>query len=497
MSTLGKQILAPRIFRSVGSYYLHDVVSMLTAFMLQRWLVHYFGKDQYGFMTAIASAVGFMMLLDFGLGQTITKYVAEHAVRDERQELNEVVNTTLAMYLGLGLLGLVVALPCAAALHHVFELPGEFLFIGRLFFLVAALKTCIGLPLSVFGGVCFGMGRVDLYNASRLLSVVLNFLLVIGAMGLGANLAQMEGATVVVPVAGGLISLVWIRRLFPEVEFSRKYINRRIVGKLLRFSVFFMINQLIVLLVFHTDNFIIGSVLGVGAVTAYALTQRLVEAGMQVTFKLSDSLYPTWSGHDATGNVPRLRQIYLMATRYSMAVAFVATALVLLYGKWALYAWVGPVAYAGPLITYTLALIIALHTPIHVASGLIAACGQLRRITPWSIAEGVLNLALSLWWVRTLDLWGVALATLISMAVTTGVVVPGVALRLVELSPLRYLRRGIAPGLLAALPVWVGADLLLRVWPCASSITALWHTLLLMVLFTPCLLLMRQLSKER
>lgn len=489
MSGLGKEILTPRIWRSVSFFYVHDIVALLSTAILTRWWLNYFDTEQYDFMVAVASAVGYMTLLDFGLGQTITKYVAEHAVRDETKKLNQTINTTLAMYVVLGLLGGLVSLVCMLFLHRFFDISAEFLAVARVFFLLAALKTCIGLPLGMLGGVCFGMGRIDLYNTSRILSKVLNFVLVWLALAHGANLAQMEGLTMVVPLAGGLFNVLWIKHIFPSVRFSPTYVNRGMVRKLLSFSVYFMINQMIVLLVFHTDNLVISQALGLaGFVRVYQVNQLVIQVGLQVTFKLSDSLYPTWSGRDAIGDLPGMRRIYLMATRYSVSIALVAMLLVIFYAEWLIAAWTGRAdVYAGAAVTWTLAGVIVLHTPIHVASGLVAACGDLKRITPWAIAEGLLNVVLSIWWVRIWGIWGVALATLTSMLVTTGFLVPAHALKLIGQRPVSYLGRGVLPGVLTALPVWATGFLLAAYWPCASGLTALWHASILALLFAGCL----------
>lgn len=486
-----EHLLKPRIARALSSFMAYDIISTLATIFLTRWLLEYLGKSTYGYMAAVGSAVGYMALLDMGLGQTITKYVAEHASRAEDGQLNEVINTTLALYLALGGAALVVAVGISPLVPSLFDVASGDVSVSRLFFILASTKLAFGLPLSTFGGICYGLGRIDIFNASRVLQSTLNFALITAAMTLDSNLAEIEAFAMLAPFAGAALNVYFIRRLFPQIEFGKKFVRRDVAHKLFSFSVYFTINHVIVLLVFHTDNIIIGATLGTAAVTGYAISQKVIQSGMKLTFKLADTLYPTYSALDAINNRDQLRRTYDMATTYSLAVGAGAALIIGAYSQWLIYLWTGWDGYAGDHVMWVLAAVILIHTPVRVAGGLIAACGHLKQITLWSIAEGALNLVLSLWWVHYWGLFGVALATTVSMLVTTAWFVPWYGLRLVELPLKRYFSRSVLPGLMAFAPMLGVYAVLKTLVPATRGLHAAWQAPLLVVVLIGGILALR------
>lgn len=458
-------ILAPKIGRALTSYYLYDIVQVVSTIFLTRWLVEYLGTMAYGYSKTVGSIIGYMALLDFGLGQTITKYVAEHATRDESGEFSEVVNSALGLYCILATLGFVVAASASPFIGYFFkDIPTSYLFVAKIYFLIAAFKSAVGLPASILGGINFGLGKVDIYNLGRFVSTVANFALVWLAIELGFNLAEIEALTLLAVLASAAFNYWAVKKYAPDFEFTFQDFTFSGAKKLVSFSIFFMINQVVVLLVFETDDIIIGATIGVSAVTAYAITQELAYAGMDVVFKLSDTLYPTFSGLDAAEEREQLTKIYLMATRYSVAVSVAVLVVIAYYGETIIQLWIGPEGFAGAGVLTLLALVVFIHTPVHVASQLIAACGRLKEITAMSVLEGVLNLGLSFMWVDDYGLFGVALATFVSMAITTSWYVPQFAFRFIEVNLPGYTARGVFPGLMAGAPA-VAAVLGMRaVW---------------------------------
>ena len=66
------------------------------------------GTDLYGLYIICTSLIGFMTLVDLGIGQTVIKYVAEYEATDKRAKVQPVLNVALLIYLVIGLLSAVL-----------------------------------------------------------------------------------------------------------------------------------------------------------------------------------------------------------------------------------------------------------------------------------------------------------------------------------------------------------------------------------------------------
>jgi O-antigen/teichoic acid export membrane protein len=454
-ATVESALVAPKVWRSITSSALFDVTAIATELVLMPILLAHLGKEQFGLTLTIGGLVGYLGLADLGLGQTVTRNVAAHVARGERDAVQRIVDTALGLYVFIALAIALVGLGLAPVVDRIFRIPPELVTSAKIYAAIVAIRFAISLPTSLLGGICVGHGRWDLYNLGRLLSTVASFVLTLIAIRGRAQIVGITLLTTLSIVGSVLVHGAAIRRLAPWLRVRVRRVSWEHARPLLSFSIFFWVNQLVVLLVFQSDNMVIGAALGVGMVTAYGLTQHLLTAAMQITFKLSDTLYPTYAALKARGEHETLRRQYYAATQYSVTISLVVAGILLAYGAWIMRLWTGPEGFAGTFVLGCFASILVIHTPVHVAAGLVAACGRLHTLTVVGVLEGVLNLVLSLWWVRRYGIGGVALATFVSMAVTTAWYVPWYALREAGVALRGYLARAIVPGVVAAVPTLV------------------------------------------
>ena len=104
------------IFSGVG--YILPLSAALVTIPL---MVKYLGTDLYGLYAICISLVGFMTLVDLGVGQTVVKYVAEYEATNRQDEVKPVLDIALLIYLVIGL--------CTAGLLYMFSAE-----LGRTFY---------------------------------------------------------------------------------------------------------------------------------------------------------------------------------------------------------------------------------------------------------------------------------------------------------------------------------------------------------------------------
>jgi O-antigen/teichoic acid export membrane protein len=65
-------------------------------------MVSKLGTDLYGLYVICTSLIGFMTLVDLGIGQTVIKYVAEYEATDKKVKVQPVLGVALLTYLIIG-----------------------------------------------------------------------------------------------------------------------------------------------------------------------------------------------------------------------------------------------------------------------------------------------------------------------------------------------------------------------------------------------------------
>ena len=173
---------------------------------------------------------------------------------------------------------------------------------------------------------------------------------------------------------------------------------------------------------------------------------------MQFTFKICETLFPTFSGLYAEKKFEELQIAYFKAMKNCLNLSLCFSFVLIFYGEFIVEIWTGPKGFAGSNVVWVFSLTFLLHVIPRVASTVCAAAGKLKEIIGYSLAEAVLNIGLSIFLAKKYGTLGVALGTLISMAIANTYFVPAYCNRLLKIKKGDTLMKGFLPGFLFSLP---------------------------------------------
>jgi O-antigen/teichoic acid export membrane protein len=99
----------------------------LLAFIATSVIIRAFGADLYGVYVLIAAAAGYISLVELNLSSALVKYVAEHTARGETQQVEEVIGTTIFLYILLSVAAAAAFLLAGRALLPLLHVPAAYL----------------------------------------------------------------------------------------------------------------------------------------------------------------------------------------------------------------------------------------------------------------------------------------------------------------------------------------------------------------------------------
>ena len=256
--------------------------------------VRHVGLDRYGVLSIVWVLLGYLGFLDFGLSRAAVNALAR--LRDAPQPARAaVLVTTLGLNLGLGLVGsFVLAVGGTYLLEHVLNIPPALKpEVRQAFPCIVAL-----FPLALVAGV--GIGALE----SRERFVLAN-LLQVGGTALGQIVPVLlavlvsPSLTVIIPVAAlvrattvvAILAAVWRS----EGPLRLRHFDRRQAGRLLSYGGWVTVSGVISPILVSSDQFVIGAVLGVGAVAHYAVPMNLVTRSQLMPTALARTLFPRMS----------------------------------------------------------------------------------------------------------------------------------------------------------------------------------------------------------
>ncbi len=431
---------------NLSTRYLAIGAEMAVGLLVLPFNIAHLGKAAYGLWVLTASITAYFSVLDLGYSGAIVKFVAEHRARNETRALNEVLSTTFFLFTGFGALAYLAAVVIAAFLDRLLHLAPDQVYIGRVVLLVISVNVACGMAFTVFGGVINGFQRYDLNNVTGAIATIVVAIVNVAVLLAGYGLITLVVATTTVRVLTYWIYRANAYRVFPELRLRLSLFRASRLRELTSFSVFMMLIDWANRINYSVDTIVIGMLLDTTAVAVWSVGQRLAETTQRLTNQLNDILFPNVVDHSTSSRLDRLQSLFLVGTRLSLATVVPIGVALLSMGDLLVHAWVGPDFAGSVIVLRLLALTVIVRIGAAVSGTLLKGAGEHRLVAYANLATAAVNLALSITLAHWIGLAGVAVGTLVPVALTSVFVIFPAGCRRVELPVARALTGAVWPA---------------------------------------------------
>lgn len=331
-----------KVVRNTLFNYLAVVSITLIRFVSMPIIIHGLGNDRYGIYSAILSVVGYVGLLDLGIGFSLTKFVAEYEARRDYRSLNEFLSTALLLYIVLGLLG-VAALAGGSEfiIHRLFQIPEPLWGDARHVIWISAVSLFNGLTFGIFGNLLNGLQRQDV---SRLISIGNTLITYSGAIvliRLGYGLVGFVLFCAVIDLSSFLLQMVIAKRMAPSIEFFPRHFKIGKMNQILNFSFAMFINQLAVRNMGSLDKLILGMFLPIANVTLYSVGFTLTNFCFRIPTAAVLASMPAASELMAKDRMDAVQELVLRGIKYTALLAIPVFTLVGVLAPALVEVWMG------------------------------------------------------------------------------------------------------------------------------------------------------------
>ncbi len=454
------------------------VVSVVASFLLTPVILHAVGTDAFGLWVLVGSVVAYGSLLDLGIGGALTKYVAEHQATGDVRSTRSVIAAGLRLYVGLGAIAALLGLGLAAVAPTLFRVPDTLAGTAGEITALMAVGLGVAIPCTTATAVLRGLHRYDLAAAIAVVGTVASVATTLGALALGWGVLGIVALGIPIPIATQLLAIAAIRRIEPALLDRGGERAPGATRRIVAFSWPLFLLDIAGRLQTKTDEIVVGVALALGSVTPYALGRKLSTIPRLIAEQFTMLLLPLASELHARDEHERLRSLYLVGVRTSLAIALpLTTALIVLAGP-ILDAWVGPDYEGGAAVVVILAIASVVDLSLWPAGFVLQGIARHRWLAPIALGSGVANLILSLALARPLGLVGVALGTLLPTTIEALVVLTPFTLRTLNITPGRFASEALVPALWPVIP----ASLLLIVLRALLAPTSVASIVVLVIL---------------
>jgi O-antigen/teichoic acid export membrane protein len=482
-----RQAKKPRFLRNVifnwGAY----ASAMAINFFLSPYVVRHLGNTGYGVWMLILSLTGYLGLLDLGVRGAVTRYVAKFHTEDEHGRASNLASSALAIFSTCGMIAILASAILATFVVGRLQIPSQFIGSARIVLVTIGLNMATTLVNGVFGGVLVGLQRFDLTNTIEIINSLLRSLTIVLFLHFGYGIVTLALIQLGFTLARFAASVVLTHYLYPELRMRFNLADRAGIKLIFNFSVFSFLLHVSGSLIYATDNVVIGVFLPVSAVTFYAIGGNLAEYARTLVSGISQTMTPLASSTEAKHDNDKLQRVILISSRVGTMVVLPIALTFLIRGESFIGLWMGPqYAERSGEVLGVLALTLLFWAANSVTSGSLLGLSKHRPLVPALLAEGVLNLVLSIYLVRRIGILGVAWGTAIPSLGSALLFWPWYLRRALGIAPQRYILSAWVRPMLGILPFALATYAVERWWPAEHLITFFLQVALVLPLAAMC-----------
>jgi O-antigen/teichoic acid export membrane protein len=266
-----KKILSSQLRINMVSGTITTVINAVVMIVAYPIYLHFLGYEKYGLWLVLATVLTFAQLGNLGMGQAITKLVAEEYARNNIKSLQQYVTAAMTLLCVSGTVVLIVILVLKNQIVAVFKLSNENTKIVLWLFPYIGVLSVYVFIVQLFEAVLCGLGRMDLTNYIQSLSRIVNVIVASVLLFVGFGIKSLIIAGIVSYVLIHIANLVCIWRIAPIRFLQLKSLKVYRCKKLLHFGGAVFGGSLIGMLLSPFNKLMLSRYAGVSTVPIYEI----------------------------------------------------------------------------------------------------------------------------------------------------------------------------------------------------------------------------------
>ena len=436
--------------------YVNIILTVIVGLLYTPLMLRLLGQSEYGLYSLIGSVVGYLSVLDMGLGNTLVRYTAKNRVDGTTQREAEMNGLFLMMYSVIGIITFIVGAGIYVNMDLLF---GETLDTGEM----------------QLASILQAYEKFIFLRVSNILRVVLNPLLVLPFLYWGYGSVMMVVVSTLLNFACLFANWFYCWR-YLQVKFRRGHFSKPFLREVAVYSFFIFLNAIMDKIYWGTGQFVLGIVSGTMQVAVYAIAMQFMMMFMNFSCAISGVLLPKVTMMVTNhASAKELTSLMIRIGRLQYLVVGYLFVMFLLVGEDFIRLWAGE----GYIAAYPIVLLLmaAMLVPLvqNVGIAILQAMNLNRyRMTAYTICAFI-ALVISFPLAKHYGGIGCAIATAGSLLISTGVIMNRYYAQKVKLDIIQFWQNigGMSKGMLL---LWI------LVWALKNALTLAvsWQNFLLM-----------------
>lgn len=344
---------------SYATIFLTNIVGLV----LTPFIIRSLGSAEYGLYTMIGALVGYMSVLDFGLNNTIIRFIAKYRAENDRKGEENFLAHSFIMYLCISVLITIIGGFLYFNLENLYgnTLTGDQMGKAKNMMLILIFNLAITLPGGSFAGICYGYEEFILPKVTNIFRYILRSVLVVTVLLYGGDSISLVVLDTIMNLL--VISInMFIAFKILKIRFKLHSLDKKLFSITLSFSLWLFVFAIVNQLRWQFGQLIIGLYYSTTVVAIYAVGITLGNYYGAFSSAIESVFLPR-AIQMTVKNLPseQLTNTFIKISRIILIILLYILGAFVIVGKDFVYFWVGEEYY----MAYYYAVIIMIGlTPI-------------------------------------------------------------------------------------------------------------------------------------
>lgn len=398
---------------SILSIILGSIINIFYTPMYMKYL----GTTDYGINSLVQSIMGYIGMLNLGLGSAMVRYTVRYRAEGKFEEEKSLNGMFLAIFTIIMFISIVIGAYIYCILPDLFveKFTMEELIKTRKVFVITMIGTAVSFPVSVFSTNINSREKFLYQKSLQLLKMIMTP--VIGAILMisGFGLTAVVAVTVILGLITNIFDIIYAFKIGMRIKFNS--FDFEILKDISKYSFYIFLNIIIDRVYWGSDRIIIGKFIGPLAVGIYSIASIFNQIYMNLSTAISGVLFPRINKLVIEKKYKELSDMFIKIGRIQYILLGLVSSGFIIFGNEFIYLWLGK----GYTEVYKIALwiMIPLTIPLIQNTGIAIVQArnkhQFRSIVYFFIA--ILNIVASIILVKNYGTIGCAIATGISFTI--------------------------------------------------------------------------------
>ncbi|MDN3723968.1 oligosaccharide flippase family protein [Aequorivita sp. SDUM287046] len=323
--------------------YLNVIITTIIGMLLTPFIIASIGDAEYGLYSLLGSLVAYFTLVDFGLGDTVIRFVARYRAKNQFEEQSKFLGTIVKLYSFITLILVILGILMYFNIEVLFNKSMNHIEINKakIMFVLLLVNLTISLPGNIFLGVANAYERFIYARGVLVVKYLLRAIIVFVILSSYGDAVTLVIIDTSVNILFFISNFIFVKQ-YLKIDFVFTKLKIFQVKNILSFSVWMFLLGLISQFQWQGGQIVVGIRGGTEQVAIYAIGIMLGTYYGAFSSSISSLFLPTATKMVVNSeNSDELTNMFIKIGRISFIVLFLILGGFYLLGKNFILLWLG------------------------------------------------------------------------------------------------------------------------------------------------------------